>query len=105
RAGSKLIVIGAILKLEGFRRLLLDEGSIIIECALGRLVDVSGGGAETFHKTSAESLRVELPLPGDRFEQDQRAISVMGLVSRLLAVVVVSRLRRLETIHPSRIKD
>ena len=84
----------------------IREGLKIFECTAGGLVDVAGisTGSKCFHKAAPKRSCVELALFGERFEQNQRAVAVVGLVSGLFSEVIMTVLGSFKSVDATGIK-
>ena len=105
--GGQLIIVCSLLKIETINRIGLSEGLKIFQCAAGGLVDVAGISArleKSLQSCARNAFRIEPALLRERFEQNQRAVAVMGLISGFFPEMVMPFFRSFKSVDATRDK-
>src|SRR5208283_4920506 len=91
-SGRKLIVVCTLLKVELVAVFGLSELGEVFQSPFCRFVEVSAVDArlKSLDEIASECARIKLPFPGDRFEQYQRTIAVVRLVTRHFSKMIVT---------------
>ena len=101
-----MIVVSALLKIESVQGIRPGESLKIFQRTAGGVIDIPGINtrSKSFHKAAPVALWVEPALFCERFEQNQRAVTVMGLVPRFFSKVIMTFFWSFESVDTIRVK-